>query len=281
MRARGSFQPQAGAAGIFVGRNPQRDPEGGCAAAATAPVADSLSAEMASGGPWEVELGFGKGRYLLARAAAEPLVSFLGIEVVGEFFRLAAGRAARRGLDNVVLVQAEALYALDALLPRGFARALHVYFPDPWPKPRQKKRRLFEVDTVDLLLGVLRPEGKLHFASDHLAYAERVLEVLSTHPALRVEVVEGPWDDGARTNYEAKYMTEGRPIRRLIATLRGAGPCDAGSLLHPAGVREVAVAWRRVEDEAGGPERCSEGEGGESEPASPPVSCGAGGIRAD
>ena len=197
------------------------------------------------GGPWEVELGFGKGRFLLRRAAEEPSRRFLGIEIAGKYFRLAARRAERRGLSNVLLLRGEALYALSVLLPRGLAAAVHVYFPDPWPKSRHQKRRLFDRDTVDLLLDLLVPGGRLFFATDFLSYGESVEELLRSHPAIGVEGRAGPWPEGARTNYEAKYMREGRPILRLEATL------DPGenARLHPAGGTEVLSAVAPDEDE--------------------------------
>jgi tRNA (guanine-N7-)-methyltransferase len=241
MRARGSFQPHAMAARIHAGTELAPRDDAGASQTATHRLRD----EIAAGGPWEVELGFGKGRYLLSRAAAEPNVRFLGIELVAEFFRLAARRASRRDLRNLVLVHGEALYALDALLPRGFARAIHVYFPDPWPKQRHHKRRLFDADTVDLLLGTLEPGGALCFASDHLDYADRVCEVLESHPRLRVARVDGAWPDGARTNYEAKYVVAGRPIRRLVATLDAAA-ADREELLHPRGRKDVLTAWQHA-----------------------------------
>jgi tRNA (guanine-N7-)-methyltransferase len=84
-------------------------------------------------GEWEVEIGFGKGRYLLRRALAEPRTRFLGIELAGEYFRLLVARARRRGVQNLLAIRGEAQTVLAAVLPRGFARAVHVYFPDPWP----------------------------------------------------------------------------------------------------------------------------------------------------
>jgi tRNA (guanine-N7-)-methyltransferase len=173
-------------------------------------------------GAWEVELGFGKGRFLLARAAARPERRFLGIEVAGEYFRLAARRARSRGLGNVALLHGEALYLLAAVLPRGFATELHVYFPDPWPKSRHQRRRLFSPGSVDLVLGALVPGGRLWFATDFLDYGAEVEEILRSHPALEVERVEPGWPEGPRTNYEAKYVAEGRPILRLAAVLAGA-----------------------------------------------------------
>ncbi|MEO7795096.1 MAG: hypothetical protein ABIV06_10020, partial [Thermoanaerobaculia bacterium] len=119
------------------------------------PPADAAAA--AGGCAWEVEIGFGKGRYLLRRAALEPQSRFLGIEIASEYFRLVARRVARRGLANVVLLDGEAQYIAAALLPRGFAQKVHVYFPDPWPKLRHHRRRLFAPDSLDLVLGLLAP----------------------------------------------------------------------------------------------------------------------------
>ena len=179
--------------------------------------------------PWEVEIGFGKGRYLLRRAALEPGGRFLGLEIAGEYFRLVARRIVRRRLTNVVLLEGEAQYLAAAVLPLGFARAVHVYFPDPWPKLRHQRRRLFAPDSVDLVRGLLAPEGRLYFATDFLAYGEEVRQLLVSLPGTRVTVREAPWPDGARTNYEAKYIVEGRPILRLEVAFSGASAPHPGA----------------------------------------------------
>ena len=180
--------------------------------------------ELLSGdGPWEVEIGFGKGRFLLRRAAVEPEGRFLGIEVARKYYRLAQKRMRKQALTNVILIGGEALYLLSVALPAAFASVLHVYFPDPWPKSRHQKRRLFDPDSVDLVIGLLQPGGRLYFATDHLEYGDLVAEILESHPAVTVKIHQGLWEDGPRTNYEAKYEAEGRPIRRLVAT-RAAGP---------------------------------------------------------
>lgn len=184
----------------------------------------------AGDGAWEVEIGFGKGRYLLGRAAAEPERRFLGIEVAGEYFRLAERRLRRRGLGNVVLVHGEALFVLDAILPRAFASAVHAYFPDPWPKSRHQRRRLFSPGSVDLVLGLLAPGGTLCFATDFIDYGEEVASLLAAHPELAVERRDTPWPEGPRTNYEAKYASEGRPILRLVARLAASAAPGAAAL---------------------------------------------------
>jgi len=190
-------------------------------------------------GPWEVEIGFGKGRYLLAQAGARPERRFLGIEVAAKYFRLTSRRAARRGLRNLLLVHGEALYLLAAVLPAGFADLLHVYFPDPWPKSRHHKRRLFDPESLDLVLGPLVGGGKLCFATDFLDYGAEVEGLLASDPGLRVETRGEPWPDGARTNYEGKYLAEGRPILRLEAWLE-----TAPAALYPGGRDGVAVGPR-------------------------------------
>ena len=194
-------------------------------------------------GPWEVELGFGKGRYLLRRAQGEPAGRFLGVEVVSRYYRLVHRRMRRRGVANLMLLRGEALYLLATALPRAIASAVHVYFPDPWPKSRHQKRRLFEADTVDLVLGLLAPGGRLCFATDHTLYGERVAELLGGHPALEVARPQG-WPEGPRTNYELKYVREGRPIVRLEAR------CRAAAGLHPEGRRAVVAATARHEEDA-------------------------------
>ena len=198
-----------------------------------------LEALVPDTGDWEVEIGFGKGRYLLRRCREDPGRRFLGVELANEYYQLMVERARRRGLANWVALRGEALYLLSAVLPAGFAAAVHVYFPDPWPKSRHHKRRLFEPETVDLVLRVLRPGGRLFFATDFLEYGELVAEILESAPGLRVERRTRPWDEGPRTNYEAKYLVEGRPILRMEGWLEGP------AALHPRGAAGVLVgpAW--------------------------------------
>ncbi|MEM9555541.1 MAG: hypothetical protein AAGC60_14890 [Acidobacteriota bacterium] len=189
---------------------------------------------------WEVEIGYGKGRYLLRQALAHPRRRYLGIEVVSKYAKLLSRRAHKQGAENLLNLRGEALFLLATVLPRGFADVLHVYFPDPWPKVKHRRRRLFDPGSVDLVLGVLRPGGTLCFATDFLEYGELVHDLLGGHPDLDVEPVLRPWPDGARTNYEAKYIDEGRPILRLQASLRP-GVERVGP--HPRGVDDIVCAW--------------------------------------
>lgn len=188
-------------------------------------------------GDWEVEIGLGKGKYLLRRCQEDPGRRFLGIELATEYWRHFVERARKRGLSNWVALRGEALYLISTVLPTGFAAAVHVYFPDPWPKSRHHKRRLFDPETLDLVIGLVRPGGRLLFATDFLEYGELVREILAGYPGIRVERREGVWDEGPRTHYEAKYILEGRPILRLEITRE----MDAVPL-HPQGASGVLAA---------------------------------------
>ena len=156
---------------------------------------------------------------MLTRAAAEPERGFIGIESAAEYYGFVRRRARRLELDNVIALCGEAVYLIATCFVRGRAEAVHVYFPDPWPKSRHHRRRLMEVENLDVVLGLLRPGGKLYFATDHQEYGVAASALLLSHPELSVEVLAGPWSEGPRTNYEIKYEREGRPIRRLVATL--------------------------------------------------------------
>jgi tRNA (guanine-N7-)-methyltransferase len=197
-------------------------------------------------GEWEVEIGFGKGRYLLRRCEQDPLRRFLGIELAGEYHGIFVERARRRGLANWIALRGEAEYLLSSVLTAGFAAAVHVYFPDPWPKGRHRKRRLFDAETVDLVIGLLRGGGRLYFATDFLDYGELVCGLLAGYPGLRLTRRDRPWEEGPRTNYEAKYEAEGRPILRL----EGALAVDGRSApLHPEGAEAVLAATWQEGDE--------------------------------
>ena len=159
--------------------------------------------------------------------------------MVSKYYRLAKDRGRRHGLDNLTVIRGEALYLLATQFPRAFADKLHIYFPDPWPKTKHRKRRLLDPETVDLVLGTLRPGGELDFATDFLEYGEKVWDLLDSHPDLELTRHDEPWPDGARTNYEAKFIREGRPILRLTARL---DPAATPGALHPRGRKSITAA---------------------------------------
>jgi tRNA (guanine-N7-)-methyltransferase len=165
--------------------------------------------------PLEVELGVGKGQFLLAWAAAHPESDFVGVERVRKYLQVAAVRAARRGLANVRLAHTTAEDLLFRCLGEGGVAAVHVYFPDPWPKKRHHKRRFFRPSNVARLAEVLAPGGLLRIKTDHGGYAAVIGEVLAGELRLAPVPAEATFEGVPPSNFEVKYAREARPVHRL------------------------------------------------------------------
>lgn len=172
--------------------------------------------------PVEVEIGSGRGRFLTDEAAARPGTCFLGAEIEVEYARIAQARADRMALTNVRFARLDGrAFVLDRV-PEGSLAALHVFFPDPWPKARHAKRRLFSPDFVRAAALALAADGHLRVATDNLPYFDSIRAVLDAEPALeKIAGSETGWSAG--TDYERKYEKEGRPMARGIWRHRVAG----------------------------------------------------------
>jgi len=172
-----------------------------------------------STGPLEIEIGCGKGGFLLSRARSHPDVRLLGIEWANKYFKFAADRMARRGVNNVRIMRTDARTFVMNHLPPASVSVLHLYHPDPWPKKRHHKRRLVQADFVAAVTRILVPGGLWLIQTDHLDYYGWIREVLARTPDLvEIEWPEnaGPDDpDWMGTNFEIKYAREGRMIYRI------------------------------------------------------------------
>ncbi|HXV76764.1 MAG TPA: hypothetical protein VD788_10635 [Candidatus Polarisedimenticolaceae bacterium] len=171
------------------------------------------------GGPVEIEIGIGKGRFLLEIARLRPEVLHLGVEWANKYLRVAERRAARRALDNVRFARVDGRELIRRAVPDASVSAYYVFYPDPWPKKRHHKRRFFRPATLDDLARTLVAGGALHAATDHAEYWS-VIETLMDGDDRFERSAEfgGPGFplpvDGPLTNYEAKYGVEGRSRNR-------------------------------------------------------------------
>ncbi|MEZ6244013.1 MAG: hypothetical protein R3B57_13335 [Phycisphaerales bacterium] len=124
------------------------------------------------GAPFEIEIGSGKGTFLIQQGALEPQVNYLGIEWAGEFYAYAADRVRRRreadgSLANVRLLHTDATEFLRWRCPEGIARVIHLYFSDPWPKSKHHKKRVVQDRFLADAWRVLAPGGELRVVTDH------------------------------------------------------------------------------------------------------------------
>ncbi len=154
--------------------------------------------------PLEVDIGCGKGRFLLAHAAAHPETNFLGIERMLRRLRKVDRRARRRRLDNIRLLRAEAYYTVSYLIPAESVTAYYAFFPDPWPKKRHQRHRLFDARFIDALHRTLRTGCAFHFATDHIPYLEAVRELVGNDPRFEEITPYLPADD-EKTNFELLF----------------------------------------------------------------------------
>jgi len=159
--------------------------------------------------PLEIELGAGRGDFILERAAATPERNFLAVELAATIAQLMAVRAGRSGLENLRVVRMDARTLVNLMLPAGSVDAFHIYFPDPWPKERHIKHRLFTPWFVASLKRKLRPDAMLFVATDVAAYAHDIFAMLDDSGFARVEAaVPG----AEQTGFARRFRAMGKPI---------------------------------------------------------------------
>lgn len=188
------------------------------------PAAWSWSGLFGNERPVELEIGVGKGAFLLNRARAHPERNFLGIEWANEFHRYAVDRMERWRVQNVRLMRTDASFFIREICPRRSLHVLHVYHPDPWPKRRHHKRRLFQPRFVDAAAACLVPGGVLRVQTDHAEYFDWLRPLVLGHPRLQPTCFDLDEAEGAiGSNFETKYLREGRAIYRLAVRRVDAG----------------------------------------------------------
>ena len=172
-----------------------------------------LASIFGNAGPVEIEIGIGKGRFLIDTARRDSNSNFLGIEWAMKYLRIAHKRTLNANLSNIRFLRADAREFVEFFLPSNSVQAYHIYFPDPWPKKRHHKRRLINTEFRIEVERTLCAGGRVWLATDHQDYFEVMMEVFED--SLILEPVEVAWE-GARTNYEQKYMDEGKLIFRQV-----------------------------------------------------------------
>ena len=158
----------------------------------------------------EIDVGCGKGRFLLARARAFPETQFLGIERLDARVARIDVTSRRENLTNICTLKMDAVCALDALSSDSIAAA-YFFFPDPWPKRRHHKYRLFTPPFADALHRILKSGGLLHVATDQLDYHARMKTLLDADTRFTpIPAFERTPDE--YTDFEIIFRSSGKPI---------------------------------------------------------------------
>src|SRR5436305_14377128 len=157
-----------------------------------------------------LEIGSGKGRFLISAATSQPDVNFIGIEKSLHYHRVIRDRVVKRGLTNIRLINHDAFLVLRDMLTDASVAEIHIYFPDPWPRKREQKRRIIRAEVMKEMQRVLVPGGSGIYVTDHREYYDAAAPVIEEF--FRSERRAPGTDDPPRTNYEAKFREEGREI---------------------------------------------------------------------
>jgi len=163
----------------------------------------------------EIELGSGDGSFLAAYAALHPDRNFIGVERLLGRIRKLERKARRAGLRNLRGVRIESAYFLQYLLPQHSAAAIHVYFPDPWPKRKHRRHRLVNECFPGVAFEALEASGTIYLRTDDPDYFEQMTAVFGATPVFQ-RIETPPELAQLLTDFERDFQARG------VATLRAA-----------------------------------------------------------
>ena len=168
--------------------------------------------------PVEIEIGCGKGRFLLEVSRQHPGINYIGVERALKYVQRAKERLLKGNATRVLLIWSDAAYFVDRYIGKGTVNAYHVYFPDPWPKKRHHKRRLFrnEVWLRGLIRTLNSSGGRIHIATDYAEYFYEIHNCLTDTPPLVYLPPDSLEIEHIPTSFEIKYRAEGRKIYRAV-----------------------------------------------------------------
>jgi len=159
--------------------------------------------------PLEVEIGAGKGEFIIERAAEFPDRNFIAVELSSTITRVLAVRCGRAGLDNLRVVRMDARTLVNLMLADSSVSAFHIYYPDPWPKERHFKHRLFTPTLAASLFRTVKPGAIAYVATDVREYSAEIFPMMLAAGFIRaVEAAPG----AERTGFARKYVAAGKPV---------------------------------------------------------------------
>ncbi len=161
-----------------------------------------------------MEIGFGNGELLVTTADAQPQTNYIGVEVHEAGVGHCLLRLHEESLTNVRLICHDAIDVLNLQIPDQALHGINLFFPDPWPKKRQHKRRIVQADFVALLCNKIRPGGFFHAATDWANYAEHIDATVLANPGF--SVAERKTSKRPETKFELRGKRLGHDIWEQI-----------------------------------------------------------------
>ena len=171
--------------------------------------------------PIEIEIGMGKGRFIMELAALHPNINYVGIERYPSVLLRGLQKRAELELNNIYFMCVDAKNLAEIYAP-GEAEKIYLNFSDPWPKDRHEKRRLTSEDFMAVYNQILRPDGVVEFKTDNRGLFDYSLEAI---PKAGWKIADYTYDlhhsemgiGNVMTEYEEKFSSKGNPIYKLIA----------------------------------------------------------------
>lgn len=170
--------------------------------------------------PVDIEIGTGKGRFILSESLKSPEINFFGIERSLKWLRIAVLRAVKKPRDNCRFMCFDADFVVKLLIQPEAINAYHVYFPDPWHKKRHHKRRILNPRFLERAAETLKPNGYIHLKTDHRGYYDMACESFAECGLYekqneiftneRIDKIQEADEDA--THFEIKYLRQARTI---------------------------------------------------------------------
>lgn len=177
--------------------------------------AGGFAALFGNDNPLALEIGCGIGDFIVQIAARHPEINFIAIDIFNQGCRQTCTRIEESGLTNILMMRIEARYLMYHYLGQDSLTALYINCPDPWPKKKQRKRRLLNQEFLDLALYCLNDRGELNFATDFADYGESAGELLQADSRFE-PITAAPYTHDLSTYPISKYMRRfldlGQPI---------------------------------------------------------------------
>ena len=170
--------------------------------------------------PLELEVGSGNGTLLVTESKARAGVNFLGIEYTRRYWRYAADRLRRNDCENARVVLADATTLIRDYLEDDSLSAVHIYFPDPWPKSGHRKRRFVQPHHIELVAKKMQPGARLQIVTDHAEYFVQIDRVVRNSSLAIVEFdtpAAAASEEMVGSNFERKYRREGRAFHAIAS----------------------------------------------------------------